>query len=1158
MEQSIWISLVHNAALLLALSLVYELSFMLPARLARGRNVAIGLLISAICAAVMFLPVTIAPGLIFDTRSIILSVTAFAFGLAPTAIAAVAATLFRIIIGGQGTLVGILTIFSSALIGLIWRRFFPCENGGGRRCWLNVLAMGLVVHTLMMGAMTLYPYPLNQEILRHVALPVMLVFPIASVLLSQLLLRQQRLKSIQAELAQSEQRFRVLYDKAPVGYQSLDSEGRILHVNQRWLEMLGYTQEQVIGRWYGEFLTPECADTFHSAFQTFKETGTVLAEHRMLHKNGKTLFVMCQGKIGYDKDGNFQQTHCILQDVTLQWAMEEKLRASEEISRRLFETMAQGVVYLSPDGTIISANPAAERILEQPSGSLLGKKAIHPSWQTIAEDGRPLTGSEYPALRALETGKPVGPLTMGIRKEGWMDYTWLSINAIPLFRQGEDRPYQVYATFQDITAQRRNSRNYQLLFREMVDAFALHEIILDEENRPVDYRFLAVNPSFERMTGLKSEDILGKTVKEVLPDVESHWIERYGATVLSGHPTRFSSYAVPQDKYFEVSAYRPAPGQFACTFSDITQRIRAEAETEALLSRLKGLLENSPSPIVIMDEDSKLIELSSAEEEVIQALLPAISRKMALLPTEASDSGMVLEGLDVIETKDGKQYYESRLFPIEAPKNQKRLFAYLAVSVTQRIQAEQALKASEDKYFSYIQNAPFGVFIIDARGRFLEVNSYATFMTGFSQAQLLKRSILDIAPKAGHQAVRDSLEALKKNGRITVDLQYIHQDGSLRWWAVDAVELSEGRYISFQIDITAKKQAEARLHYLVTHDHLTGLYNRRYFEETLSRLDREDQLPLTIMIGDINGVKLVNDAFGHAEGDRLIIDCMQIVAGCLRPGDTFARTGGDEFGILMPKTDHQTASQVLIRIQEALAQFDQDQKNARYVHSISLGLASRTSMEEEIGDVSKIAEDYMYQRKLLDHNSSHSAIIASIKATMNETSHETGEHTERMVALSEKIADRLRLSQIERDRLVLLAMLHDIGKISISPRILSKPGELSPHEWVEMKRHPEIGYRIANSTPDLIPIAECILSHHERWDGEGYPRGIQGKNIPLLARILAVVDAYDAMTENRPYRKAKTHDEAIAEIKRCAGTQFDPHIVRTLVSVLTEEDAQLS
>lgn len=195
----------------------------------------------------------------------------------------------------------------------------------------------------------------------------------------------------------------------------------------------------------------------------------------------------------------------------------------------------------------------------------------------------------------------------------------------------------------------------------------------------------------------------------------------------------------------------------------------------------------------------------------------------------------------------------------------------------------------------------------------------------------------------------------------------------------------------------------------------------------------------------------------------------------------------------------------------------------------------------------------MYQRKLLEHNSSHSAIVASIKATMTEKSQETEEHAERLALLSRAVAVELNMPQSDQVKLELLATLHDIGKIGISDQILTKQGKLSAEEWVEMKRHPEIGYRIAMATPELIPVAESILCHHERWDGSGYPQGISGESIPLLSRILSIVDSYDAMTQDRPYRKAMTHEEAIQEIERNSGTQFDPRIAELFVKILNKK-----
>ena len=1157
------IALLNNATILLVLSVIYEVTNFLPSKYRRMQPIYSGLMIAMICIAIMKMPFTLQPGVIYDTRSILISVTALIFGPIPTAITVAAAAILRLSIGGAGTLPGLAVIITSALIGLAWRRWVYPKSAKWR--WLNVFFMSALVHAVMLACMLFLPYPDSLTVIRAIALPVMLIYPVASIPLSLLLMRQQEYKMVQEQLKQSEERFKILFDKAPLGYQSLDSDGNFLQVNQQWLDTLGYSRGEVVGKWFGDFLSPAYREAFRGRFPIFKAQGQIHSEFEMIQKNGKPIFISFEGKIGYGLDGEFRQTHCILQDITKQKIAEEELRVSEEKHRRLFETMAQGVVYQAADGSIISANPAAERILGLTLDQMQGKTSMDSAWKTMKEDGSEATGAEHPAMIALRTGKPFGPFTMGVFRPKTNDYVWLSINAIPLFRPGETTPYQVYATFQDITAERKANQNYQLLFHEMVDAFSLHEIICDAHGKPVDYRFLTVNPAFEQMTGLKSADILGKTVMEVLPDTEPYWIDTYGRVALTGEPIRFENYAVSSDKYFEVSAYQPSPNQFACTFSDITKRIRAEEETKRILSRLRCLLANSPSPIVIIDEKGRFIEVSAVakkilrlseeepnDKEIFEIAPPEIVEKVLYVLSQPPNDRQFLESIDVFEYEGNKRYFESRLFPIHAPNHSEKLFGYLAIDVTERIVAEHALKESEKKYSSYIENAPYGVFVVNDNGQYVEVNRSACMITGYGREQLLNMSIKDITADESIESAMHHFGKLKRTGYMSTELAYTHKNGSTRWWTVDAVKLSENRYLGFSSDITEKKDAEADLLHLSNHDFLTGLYNRRFFEAELKRVDIPSLLPLSILMGDINGVKLVNDAFGHAEGDRLIADSARIMSECCRSEDTLARIGGDEFAILMPKTDNAAALDILSKIQAALNAFDENAHKDRFKHSVSLGFGTKRSIDEDVVQIIKIAEEYMYQRKLLEHNSSHSAIISSIKATMIEKSQETEEHAERLVILSRAIATGLNLPQADQDRLELLATLHDIGKVGISDRILTKQGKLSEDEWVEMKRHPEIGYRIAISSPELIPVAESILCHHERWDGCGYPQGLSGESIPLLSRILAVVDTYDAMTQDRPYRKAMTHEAAITEIEINSGRQFDPRIAKMFVEIFRE------
>ena len=791
MDKAGFLTLMNNIALLLVTSVASEAINFLPSRFRRWQPWLNGVAFSIICFVIMNLPFTLKQGLIYDTRSILISVIALVFGWIPALMTAVTAIVFRLTIGGIGTSMGVAVILSSAAIGLIWRRWIDPKTKKWR--WGSVFLMGVTVHATMLACTMLLPYPDNIEIIRKLAVPILVFYPIGSFLLSMLLIRRQEYRGVQSQLEQSEERFKTLFQEAPLGYQSLDANGNFLEVNEQWLAMLGYTRDEVIGKWFGDFVAPEHRNAFRERFPIFKAQGQIHSEFKMLHKSGAAIFIAFDGKIGYDIDGDFLQTHCILQNVTVQRQMEEDLRASEEQYRRLFETMTLGVVYQSKDGVILSANPAAERILGRSLAELQGETSLSNTWKTLDIDGSAASGSEHPSMIALKTGQPCGSCVLGIYNPQISDHVWISVNAIPLFHPGETEPYQVYTTFQDVTAEYKATRNYYLLFHEMVDAFALHEIVCDANGKPVDYRFLAVNSGFERMTGLKEKDIIGKTVLEVLPETESYWIEIYGRVALTGEPVRFENYTKTSNKYFTVSAYRPAPGQFACTFSDVSERVNAENESKRVMLRLRALLDNSPSPIMIMDEEGRLIEASAAAEQILgfsmeksdapeaaASPLKMIAEKIKQASSHAAIGDPVQKSLDVFEQEGRKWYFESRLFPIHTLDQDKRLFGYLALDVTERVATELALKKSEEKYSNYIKYAPYGVMVVNEEGQYVDVNPAAVAITGYDQERLLGMTILDITENESIPSAILYFQQLKKTGSMSEELRYIHADGSTR------------------------------------------------------------------------------------------------------------------------------------------------------------------------------------------------------------------------------------------------------------------------------------------------------------------------------------------------------------------------------------------
>ena len=361
-------------------------------------------------------------------------------------------------------------------------------------------------------------------------------------------------------------------------------------------------------------------------------------------------------------------------------------------------------------------------------------------------------------------------------------------------------------------------------------------------------------------------------------------------------------------------------------------------------------------------------------------------------------------------------------------------------------------------------------------------------------------------------------------------------------------------------------------------DGLTRLYNHRYFHDKLKEkiaLCEQENQPVSMIFMDIDYFKYYNDLYGHLKGDEVLRVIGDILKSTIHGDGIAARYGGEEFAVILPRVLEKDAVDIAENIRSKIEKtyFDGEENQPNKKLTVSIGISIYPYKAKDDVELINSADDALYRAKFFNKNrvetytsilddlkkdidEKHIDLITSIKtliSVINAKDRYTYAHTERVVVFSRLIADKLGLSTEDKKNLIYGAYMHDIGKINIPKEVLNKKMPLTDIEWNMLKQHPSAGTEIIKPVESLKDISSLILCHHERYDGMGYPLNLKGEDIPYLARVLTVVDSFDAMTSNRAYtKKKKTYEEAIEELRVCSGKQFDPDIAESFIEVINE------
>jgi diguanylate cyclase (GGDEF)-like protein/PAS domain S-box-containing protein len=695
--------------------------------------------------------------------------------------------------------------------------------------------------------------------------------------------------------------------------------------------------------------------------------------------------------------------------------------------------------------------------------------------------------------------------------------------------------------------------------------------------------FIMVNKSMAKFFGKEPEELIGKTDFDIAAEKSAKESFKDDTNIIkSGKPVidKVEKVISATGKEFWVSCSKiPWLGQnnkIMGTMGISRDITKSKEETDYLLSKEKNLIDalmNSiTDSIYFKDIQSRFIRinracaekfrLKSPEEAVGKTDFDIFSKEHAQQAYNDEQqiiaTGKPIVGIEEKETWKGKEDRWASTTKMPFYNEKHKIIGTFGISrdITERKLMESKLERERALINSLMEKIPESIYFKDLKSRFLRINRSLAENIGLKNTDdAIGKSDFDFYTKEHAQQAYEDEQKIIETGQSIVDIEEkeTFKDKPDKWVSTTKMPLhnEHGDIIgTFGIskDITEKKKAEEKIKYLSFHDVLTSLFNRAYFEEELKRLDTERQLPLTIVMGDVNGLKLMNDAYGHDKGDILLKKIASILQESFRKEDIVSRWGGDEFIAILPKTYTKDTENIIKRIREKCKK----QSTPDMPLSISLGVSTKRSPAEDIEKTLKDAEDKMYKNKISDSEETHETLIESFKKKLRKRDLRDDRSLNKIQDYAVAIGERLNLSKLKLEELRLLMNLHNIGKLALADEILSKPGSLNKEEWRIVKKLPEVGYRIAESSEQLKPIAEAILSHHEWYNGKGYPRGIKGEDIPILSRISFLVNSFEAMTRDRPYRKKMTYDEAIGEIRKYSGVQFDPKVVDIFLDVVGE------
>ncbi len=592
----------------------------------------------------------------------------------------------------------------------------------------------------------------------------------------------------------------------------------------------------------------------------------------------------------------------------------------------------------------------------------------------------------------------------------------------------------------------------------------------------------------------------------------------------------------------------------------------------AQFNLFQKLIDNMPDHIYIKDTNSRFLVVNKAKANFMDKEPQDLIGKTDLdfFPQQRSDEYLKDEkhvmktGKPIIDKVEialykGKEFWMSSSKIPWYDKNG-NIMGTMGISrdITKRKQMENGFLRREKNFFNALMdNITESIYFKDVKSRFVRINKACAEKFGLDGPEDAEgKTDFDFFSKEHAKQAFEDEQFIIKTGNAIIDFEEkeTFENKIDRWVSTSKIPWydKDGNIIGlFGItkDTTNKKNAEEKIKYLSFHDSLTELYNRAYFEEEINRLDTPRQLPLTIVMGDVNGLKIINDAYGHVQGDIFLKKISDILKDSFREEDILSRWGGDEFIAILPKTTAKDAASIVKRIKRLC----RERSTPEMPLSISIGVSTKRNPPRNIDDILKEAEDKMYRNKIAESKSTNEIIISSLKENLKKGEHISEERSTKLRKYALYIGRKLNLSEVKLNELKLLMDVYNIGKIALADEIVAKPGRLTKEEWKLVKKLPELGYRIAESSNFLKPISEAILSHYEWYNGGGYPRGIKGEDIPILSRISFLINSFDAMSKDRPYRRKMTKKEIIQEFKKFYGIQFDPNIVKIFLDLLEKK-----